>query len=183
MPVGTSDIFATEHTEIVISPDALKIVPQLVTHYGDPFGDSSAIPSFYVAQAASRDVTVVLNGDGGDESFAGYNRYLSNAMAERTEAFPLSMRTSVARAAGALPESPVPNSTWGRIRRLCLSLPIDRHARYLARDVCICRRASPKLYTQSSRRRLDPVLLSSGFRMWRGHLRQTRLLTECSTST
>ena len=50
-------------------------MPKLVTHYGEPFGDSSAIPTYYVCKMAREQVTMVLSGDGGDECFAGYHTY------------------------------------------------------------------------------------------------------------
>lgn len=75
--------WGTEHEEHVVRPDALSILPMLVRHYGEPYADSSAIPTYYVAQMTRRSVTVALNGDGGDESFAGYERYLAAHLAER----------------------------------------------------------------------------------------------------
>jgi len=68
--------FGTDHHEFVVRPDALHIVDALVEHFDEPFGDSSAIPTWYVSEMASRHVTVVLSGDGGDELFGGYDRYL-----------------------------------------------------------------------------------------------------------
>ena len=73
-------VFGTEHHEFVVEPDAVEILPQIVRHYGEPFADPSAIPSFYLAEMARRHVTVALNGDGGDETFAGYDRYVANAL-------------------------------------------------------------------------------------------------------
>src|SRR5262249_49729662 len=67
--------YATEHHEYVVKPDIVDILPKLVWHYGEPYADSSAVPSFYVSELARRNVKVVLNGDGGDESFLGYMRY------------------------------------------------------------------------------------------------------------
>jgi len=80
--------WATDHHEFVVEPDALVILPRLVRHYGEPFADSSAVPTFYVSQVTRRSVTVALNGDGGDESFAGYNRYFANLVAERLSRVP-----------------------------------------------------------------------------------------------
>ena len=71
-----AQLFATDHHEFVVRPDALGVVDSLVEHFDEPFGDSSAIPTWYVSQMARRHVTVVLSGDGGDELFGGYDRYL-----------------------------------------------------------------------------------------------------------
>jgi asparagine synthase (glutamine-hydrolysing) len=68
--------FGTDHHEFVVRPDALAIADRLVEHFDEPFGDSSAIPTWYVSEMARRHVTVVLSGDGGDELFGGYDRYL-----------------------------------------------------------------------------------------------------------
>jgi asparagine synthase (glutamine-hydrolysing) len=67
--------FATDHHEFVVKPDAVSILDELITHFDEPFGDSSAIPTWYVSSLARRHVTVVLSGDGGDELFGGYDRY------------------------------------------------------------------------------------------------------------
>jgi asparagine synthase (glutamine-hydrolysing) len=90
-------LWDTEHHEFMVKPDALGILPTLVRHYGEPYADSSAIPTFYVSQQTRRQVTVALNGDGGDESFAGYERYLGNRIAERANHLP-----GFALSAGAL---------------------------------------------------------------------------------
>jgi len=68
--------FSTDHHELVVRPDALGVVGSLVEHFDEPFGDTSAIPTWYVFEMARRHVTVVLSGDGGDELFGGYDRYL-----------------------------------------------------------------------------------------------------------
>ena len=70
-----ADRYATDHQELVVEPDAVTVLPRLVWHYGEPFADPSAIPTYYVSEMARRKVTVALNGDGGDECFLGYNRY------------------------------------------------------------------------------------------------------------
>jgi asparagine synthase (glutamine-hydrolysing) len=67
--------FGTNHHELIAGPGTPDLIDDIVWHYDQPFGDSSAIPSFQVAQLTRPYVTVVLNGDGGDESFAGYDRY------------------------------------------------------------------------------------------------------------
>lgn len=131
--------FGTEHEEIVLGPDDAIILPTLVRHYGEPFADSSAIPTFYVSQLARRHVTVALTGDGGDEAFAGYERYRANRMAERLRE----------------PPRPVPRgSRTGTDRvRVEAALPMGRrYARWIA---LFDDRAKDVLYGPSLRPFLD----------------------------
>ena len=67
--------FATDHHELVVSPASIDILPILVKQYEEPFADNSAVPTYLISQMAKKEVTVVLNGDGGDENFGGYDRY------------------------------------------------------------------------------------------------------------
>jgi len=67
--------FNTEHYEFVVKPDVFEILPKLIWHYNEPFADTSLIPTYYVANETSKYVKVALNGDGGDENLAGYDRY------------------------------------------------------------------------------------------------------------
>ncbi len=75
--------FATEHTEFVVEPKALDLVDRLVWHHDGPFGDSSAVPTYLLSELTRSKVTVALNGDGGDEVFAGYLRLYGGALSER----------------------------------------------------------------------------------------------------
>ncbi|MCK4622625.1 MAG: asparagine synthase (glutamine-hydrolyzing) [Desulfuromonadales bacterium] len=70
-----AELFGTEHHEYVVEPDAMEVLPRLAWEFDEPFADSSAIPTYYVSKLARENVTVVLSGDGGDETFAGYRRY------------------------------------------------------------------------------------------------------------
>lgn len=79
-----ADRYDTDHTEIVVEVDAMSILPDLVEYMGEPFADSSIIPSYYVTNEISKYVKVALSGDGGDELFGGYNEY---GIAYRTDDF------------------------------------------------------------------------------------------------
>ncbi len=106
----------TEHHEFVVEPDALAILPKLVRHYGEPYADSSAVPTFYVSQMTREHVTVALNGDGGDESFAGYERYLGNYIAEQMQAAP-GLAWAAKTLSRMLPDSIDPKSRTRQARR------------------------------------------------------------------
>ncbi|MEW6556589.1 MAG: asparagine synthase (glutamine-hydrolyzing) [Elusimicrobiota bacterium] len=67
--------FKTAHHEFIVKPNFIEILPKLIWHYGQPFADASALPSYIVANETKKFVTVALNGDGGDETFGGYLRY------------------------------------------------------------------------------------------------------------
>jgi asparagine synthase (glutamine-hydrolysing) len=104
--------YGTEHHELVVRPAALEVLPTLVRHYGEPFADSSAVPSYYVSQMTRQHVTVALNGDGGDESFAGYERYYASGLAEGYWRIPVALRAGVIEPLAAL----IPGSLPGRNR-------------------------------------------------------------------
>jgi asparagine synthase (glutamine-hydrolysing) len=93
--------FATDHTEFVVEPKALGLIDRLVWHHDGPFGDSSAIPTYLLSELTRTKVTVALNGDGGDEVFAGYLRLYGGALSER---FPRWAFRVGARTMGLLPE-------------------------------------------------------------------------------
>ncbi|MCZ6625235.1 MAG: asparagine synthase C-terminal domain-containing protein [Deltaproteobacteria bacterium] len=80
--------FGTEHHELVVKPDSASLLPWLVRHLDEPFADPSIIPTFYLAQFAREHVTVALNGDGGDETFAGYSKYWQDRAAAWLGALP-----------------------------------------------------------------------------------------------
>ncbi len=124
--------FSTDHHELVVRPDAVEMIPKLVRHYGEPFGDSSALPSFYLAEMARRQVTVALNGDGGDESFAGYPRYVPNVLSQRLEWLPHSLRRAAMAWGSRLPTSGRVDSALSRLRRLASVSGLDAEARYTA---------------------------------------------------
>jgi asparagine synthase (glutamine-hydrolysing) len=88
--------YGTAHTELVVDAPVADILPRLVWHYDEPFGDASAVPSYAISALTRQYVTVVLNGDGGDENFAGYDRYIMDRLLRRGDIVPLSIRQACA---------------------------------------------------------------------------------------
>jgi asparagine synthase (glutamine-hydrolysing) len=80
--------FGTEHEELVVDLDAAATLPRLAAAFDEPLGDEAALPTFLICELARRHVTVALTGDGGDEAFAGYERYVAHALAGRVAAVP-----------------------------------------------------------------------------------------------
>ena len=122
--------FGTEHTEFRVTPSDFELVEKLVWHHDGPFGDSSAIPTYVVSRLTRAHVTVALNGDGGDELFAGYLRFLG---AQVTELVPAPLRNLAARAAQLIPDGLPSRGAPARARRLMLAMqaPLaDRLARW-----------------------------------------------------
>jgi asparagine synthase (glutamine-hydrolysing) len=99
----------TDHTELRLSgDDALALVPQLPTMYDEPFADSSQLPTHLVMKLARQHVTVALSGDGGDELFGGYNRYLLAPKVWRSVGWmPLGVRRAIGAAMTALPSETI----------------------------------------------------------------------------
>ncbi len=102
--------FETDHTEAILQPDITTLLPKVVAAMGEPFADSSAIPTYLVSEVARRSVTVALSGIGGDELFGGYPRHLGMRAAARYRWVPQLIR----HAAGALASRWLPEGTDGR---------------------------------------------------------------------
>jgi asparagine synthase (glutamine-hydrolysing) len=146
--------FETDHHELIVRPDAIAMVPRLAWHYNEPFADSSAVPSFVVSELARRSVTVALNGDGGDETWLGYDRYAAAAAVARFDWVPTGARRALAAAAGLLPPGH-PKSTVYRVRRLGTGLartPVEQYASWIT---VFDDRAKRDLYSADFRARLS----------------------------
>jgi asparagine synthase (glutamine-hydrolysing) len=87
--------FGTDHHELVVEPDVLSVLDDLAWHLDEPFGDPSAIPTYMVSKLAAEHVTVVLSGDGGDELFAGYDRYRVEERERRLDLLPRPLRRAL----------------------------------------------------------------------------------------
>jgi asparagine synthase (glutamine-hydrolysing) len=121
----------TDHHEAVVTPDALAILPQLIWHYDEPFGDSSAIPTMYLSKMTREHVTVALTGDAGDELFCGYERYRAARMTGQMDFVPRWMRQMMSSVISRLPASAEHRSFRRRLKRLMESLAQDPERRYL----------------------------------------------------
>jgi asparagine synthase (glutamine-hydrolysing) len=99
------------HHEAVVRPEAASLVTTLLAHHDEPFGDSSALPTYLVAREARKHVTVVLNGDGGDETFAGYERFRAELIAHR---MPAPARAALSASSSLLPAG---RTAYGTLRR------------------------------------------------------------------
>ena len=159
-----AELFSTEHHELRVQPAAMEVLPRLVWHYGEPFADHSAIPSFYLAELTRRHVTVALNGDGGDESFAGYRRYIGASVAARLAGFPRPARAAIAVAARALGTGPRPNSFRTRLDRLAQATQLDTADRYAMWMSIFDERQREELYTPEFRERVDMAETASFIR-------------------
>jgi asparagine synthase (glutamine-hydrolysing) len=94
----------TEHHELVIEPDAVDILEDLAWHLDEPFGDPSAIPTYFVSRLAAQHGKVVLSGDGGDELFAGYDKYAVEQRERRRERIPAPIRRLLGDIGTMLPD-------------------------------------------------------------------------------
>ena len=118
--------YGTRHRELVLRPDAALLLPALAAAFDEPFGDSSALPTYLVSRLAAEDVKVALSGEGGDELFGGYYTYAADLLAERVGGFARVARPLVER----LPTSAAKASFDYRAKRFVRAAhlaPLERH--------------------------------------------------------
>lgn len=120
----------TDHRSFVVRPDAAADLPKIAAAFGEPFGDSSALPTYYLARETRQHVKVALSGDGGDELFGGYDRYRAMVLGQRlrTALSPLPW-AALGPVLRQLPGGH-PKSKWERGRRFAVSLGLPPASRY-----------------------------------------------------
>ncbi|NNM64570.1 MAG: asparagine synthase (glutamine-hydrolyzing) [Burkholderiales bacterium] len=150
-----------EHTELVVEADAIAALDELVWYFDEPFGDSSAIPTYLVAKLAASQVKMVLSGDGGDELFAGYQRYAKYQTLRALRRHTAGLAAPVARAAAAV----APGERGIRLGRIAARLGQSFPDDYLA-GVALATRADLDGILVPEFRRADP------YASIRGHFTQ-----------
>jgi asparagine synthase (glutamine-hydrolysing) len=143
--------FKTDHHEFVVRPDALAILDRLIQHFDEPFADSSAIPTWYVCEMARRHVTVVLSGDGGDELFGGYDRYLPHPRVAAFDRLPIPAKRQAAAVAWPF----LPHGARGK--NFLRHVARDDRGRFLDATAFFQPDEKRALYTDDLLRRLDPT--------------------------
>lgn len=118
--------FGTDHTEFVVQPDAVELIEELVWHHDQPFGDSSAIPTYLLSRLTRQHVTVALSGDGGDELFAGYERFGAAILLARLARLPGPARRAMKAGVASAPPSLLGGRVGSAQRLLsCLDRPVQ----------------------------------------------------------
>ncbi len=146
----------TEHHEQVIEPEALAILPRLIWHYDEPFADSSAIPMMSLSKMTRRHVTVALSGDGGDELFAGYDRYKAVRIGAMFDRLPRPVQKLLtARLWQRFPASVEQKSYRRRVKRFLEALGEPPERRYLQWISIFNDQRRRELYTDDFRSQLD----------------------------
>ena len=146
--------FATDHHELVVEPDMASVIPEFVRHYGEPFADTSALPTWYLCQYTRTGVTVALSGDGGDEAFCGYRRYSHSRTARKLRGLPWPLPSILAKTIGSIP---IPEAR--QVRDYGRRLMEPEHVRFLGLAAHIPHEDRMALYSREMRLRyaVDPV--------------------------
>ena len=144
-----------DHHEFIVRPDAVEVLPLLVEHYGEPYADSSAVPTYYVAKETRKHVTVALNGDGGDESFAGYERYAAMGITEKYRRVPSFLRESlIRRAVDLIPTDATKRSRIKSAQRLLAVVDRPKTGRYMQWMSTFNDETKQPLYSDSFRQQI-----------------------------
>jgi len=155
---SVADRWSTRHEEIVLEPDAAETLPRLAAAFDEPLGDEASLPLFLICEAARREVTVALVGDGGDESFGGYERYVAMGLADRV---PPAAAAAGARLFRVLPARERRSRAF-RARRFLEAAATPRAERYgqLMQVLSLAERSA--LWTPEAREQIG-TLVSPGF--------------------
>jgi asparagine synthase (glutamine-hydrolysing) len=156
-----------EYNEFIVRPNAVEVIPTLVEHYGEPYADSSAIPTFYVARETRKYVTVALNGDGGDESFAGYERYAAMKIAAAYDRVPTAIKkTLIEGPVNLMPTSELKRSRLRDAKRFLRAASLPQSERYFRWMSTFYGDAKQELYTSDFAASLNGANASAVLDHW-----------------
>ena len=153
-----ADRYKTDHHEIVVRPDMASVIPEFVRHYGEPFADSSALPTWYLCQYTRTGVTVALSGDGGDEAFSGYRRYSHSRTARVLRQLPRPLPSFLAKMIGS-----VPTPAAQQVRDYGRRLMQPEHVRFLGLAAHFPHEDRVALYAPAMRERFSEDLVARRF--------------------
>jgi len=150
-----ADLFKTDHTEFIVKPNALEDLRMLAKQYEEPFADSSALPTCYLSKLTKEHVTVALNGDGGDENFAGYSRYSAFKLSLLYAKLGLINKAMVLPATKMLANN-TNNPFFARAHRFSKSASDDYRSRYLEYITYFNNEDKESLYTDNFKSQVWP---------------------------
>lgn len=128
-------MYGTKHTEFTVEAGMADVLEKLVRHYGEPYADPSALPSYFVSRETRKSVTVALNGDGGDEAFGGYLRYVAMKLDNFMRAMPSGVKKIMLNLTRLLPQKAPYGLFWRAAKFMKASMLQDPARRYLS-TVC-----------------------------------------------
>jgi asparagine synthase (glutamine-hydrolysing) len=146
--------FGTDHHEYIVKPDAIDILPKLVWYYDEPFADASAIPMYYITKIAKEKVTVVLTGDGGDESFAGYYRYRDYYLGKRYNVIPKGIRKILPKLVNTIPITKGRYNFVGYAKTFVNSFELPMEEKYLEYQSAFNNKMKESLYSYDFKREI-----------------------------
>ncbi|MEW5951060.1 MAG: asparagine synthase (glutamine-hydrolyzing) [Elusimicrobia bacterium] len=128
-----AEMYSTDHSEFIVEADMSSVMEELIVHYGEPYADSSALPSYFVSKETRKSVTVALNGDGGDEIFGGYLRYVGAKAAEYFRIMPFWLKKSMLLGLSPFGEKNAPfNILWRGRKFLSAAMNSTAEQTYLS---------------------------------------------------
>ena len=130
-----AEFLGTTHHQFIVQPHAAEDLPKLAAVFGEPFADSSALPTHYLARETRKHVKVALSGDGGDELFGGYDRYRAMALGRKIHRLPAPLRATLAAKTWQRIPGSHPKSRITRLKRLLATMsdaPAARYAGYMS---------------------------------------------------
>jgi asparagine synthase (glutamine-hydrolysing) len=162
-----AEYVGAEYNEFVVRPNALEVLPVLIEHYGEPYADSSAIPTYYVSKETRKFVTVALNGDGGDESFAGYERHAAMKIAEIYYRFPaFARKIFIEKPVDLIPTSELKRSRARDAKRFLKAAGLPKTERYFRWMSTFNRDAKREIYTPEFAARINGQNASAFLDRW-----------------